>query len=116
MHESKQLEIASDILCDRIDAIWAVIDVLSVDEVAAEENAEFIAMLKHIGDGLGYAEMVLRKLNEREEIRIVEQRGPITAAQETDIRQEKRPVLVKRIIPVDADGNEIKDGAAGSLK
>lgn len=55
------------------------------------------------------------ELNNRpEEIRIVEQRGPITAAQEADIRQEKRPVLIKRIIPVDADGNEIKYGAAGS--
>lgn len=55
------------------------------------------------------------ELNNRpEEIRIVEQRGPITAAQEADIRQKKRPVLVKRIIPVDADGNEIKYGAAGS--
>lgn len=55
------------------------------------------------------------ELNNRpEESRIVEQRGPITAAQEADIRQEKRPVLIKRIIPVDADGNEIKYGAAGS--
>lgn len=55
------------------------------------------------------------ELNNRpEEIRIVEQRGPITATQEADIRHEKRPVLVKRIIPVDADANEIKYGEASS--
>lgn len=49
-----------------------------------------------------------------EEIRIVEQRGPITASQEADIRQGKRLVWVKRVIPVDADGNEIKYSATGS--
>ena len=55
------------------------------------------------------------ELNNRpEEIRIVEQRGPITPAQEAELRQEKRPVLIKRIIPVDADGNEIKYELTGS--
>lgn len=49
-----------------------------------------------------------------EEIRIVEQHGSITASQEADIRQGKRLVWVKRVIPVDADGNEIKDSATGS--
>lgn len=49
-----------------------------------------------------------------EEIRIVEQRGSITAAQEVELRQEKRPVLIKRIIPIDADGNEIKYESTGS--
>lgn len=55
------------------------------------------------------------ELNNRpEEIRIVEQRGPITPAQEAELCQEKRPVLIKRIIPVDADGKEIKYESTGS--
>ena len=49
-----------------------------------------------------------------EEIRIVEQHGSITSSQEADIRQGKRLVWVKRAIPVDADGNEIKYSATGS--
>lgn len=49
-----------------------------------------------------------------EEIRIVEQRGPITATKEADIRQEKRPILVKRVISVGVDGNEIKYATTGS--
>ena len=49
-----------------------------------------------------------------EEIRIVEQRGSIISSQEADIRQEKRLVWVKRVIPVDTDGNEIKYSATGS--
>lgn len=49
-----------------------------------------------------------------EEIRIVEQHGSIISSQEADIHQEKRLVWVKRVIPVDADGNEIKDSATGS--
>lgn len=53
-------------------------------------------------------------INRPEEIRIVEQRGPITAAQEVELHQEKRPVLIKRIIPKDADGNEIKYESTGS--
>lgn len=52
--------------------------------------------------------------NHPEEIRIVEQRGPITADQEAELRWEKRPVLIKSVIPVDADGNEIKYAATGS--
>jgi len=55
------------------------------------------------------------ELNNRpEEIRIVEQRGPITADQEAEFRLEKRLVLIKRVIPVDEDGNEIKYAATGS--
>lgn len=55
------------------------------------------------------------ELNNRpEEIRIVEQRGPITADQEAELRQEKRPILIKRVISVDADGNEIKYESTGS--
>lgn len=57
------------------------------------------------------------ELNNRpEEIRIVEQRGPITADQEAELRQEKRPILIKRVISVDADGNEIKYESTGSGK
>lgn len=55
------------------------------------------------------------ELNNRpKEIRIIEQRGPITASQEEEYRQEKRPVLIKRVIPVDKDGNEIRYGETGS--
>lgn len=52
--------------------------------------------------------------NRPEEIRIIEQRGPITPALEKEIQQKKRPILIKRIIPIDADGNEIKYEATGS--
>ena len=52
--------------------------------------------------------------NRPEEIRIIEQHGPITAAQEMELHQETRPVLIKRIIPIDADGNEIKYESTGS--
>lgn len=49
-----------------------------------------------------------------EEIRIIERRGPITPQLEAEIHNEKRVVLVKRIIPVDEDGNEIKYSVAHS--
>lgn len=52
--------------------------------------------------------------NYPEEILIIEQRGPITANQEAELRKEKRPIWVKRSISVDADGNEIKYAATGS--
>lgn len=55
------------------------------------------------------------ELNNRpEEIRIIEQRGPITPQLETEIHTEKRVVLVKRVIPVDEKGNEIKYSVAHS--
>ena len=55
------------------------------------------------------------ELNNRpEEIRIIEQRGPITAEQEAELRQEKHPILIKRVIAVDADGNGIKYESTGS--
>lgn len=55
------------------------------------------------------------ELNNRpEEIRIVEQRGPITVDQEVALRQGKRPVLIRRVIPVDTNGNEIKYKSIGS--
>lgn len=47
-------------------------------------------------------------INRPEEFRVIEQRGPITSAQEVELHQEKRPILIKRIIPIDADGNKIK--------
>lgn len=46
--------------------------------------------------------------NHPEEIRVIEQHGPITPTQEEEMRKEKRPILIKRIIPIDADGYEIK--------
>lgn len=52
--------------------------------------------------------------NRPEEIRVIEQRGPITSAQEEEMHQEKRPILIKRIIPIDADGNEIKYESTGT--
>lgn len=55
------------------------------------------------------------ELNNRpEEIRIIEQRGPITPQLETEIHNEKRVVLVKQVIPVDEEGNEIKYSVAHS--
>lgn len=52
--------------------------------------------------------------NRPEEIRVIEQRGSITPAQEKEMHQEKRPILIKRIIPIDAVGNEIKYESTGS--
>ncbi|MBE7065313.1 MAG: hypothetical protein E7384_05835 [Ruminococcaceae bacterium] len=49
-----------------------------------------------------------------EEIRVIEKRGPITPALEEEIHQKKRPILIKRIIPIDADGNEVKYESTGS--
>lgn len=49
-----------------------------------------------------------------EEIRVIEQRGPITPALEEEIHQKKRPILIKRIIPIDADGNKVKYESTGS--
>ena len=49
-----------------------------------------------------------------EEIRIVEQRGPITPNQEQEIKQSKQPVLIKKIISTDEEGNIIKHTAKQS--
>ena len=87
----------------------AAISEEALDYYTLDDLAKLAYWLGNFWVGVQY------ELNNRpEEIRIVEQRGPITAAQEINIRQEKRPVLVKRIIPVDADGNEIKYSATGS--
>lgn len=64
MSKMAEIEVARDRLCEKVDAIWEVIDILSVDEAAAEENEMFIAILKGISDGLGYAEMILRDVSE----------------------------------------------------
>lgn len=49
------------------------------------------------------------ELNNRpEEIRVINQRGPISVDQQNEIQREERPVLIKKVIPIDADGNEIK--------
>ena len=64
MSKIAEIEVARDRLCEKVDAIWEVIDILSVDEYMAEENEMFIATLKGISDGLGYAEMVLRDVSE----------------------------------------------------
>lgn len=51
--------------------------------------------------------------NRPEEIRIIEQRGPISSDGQSH-KQDGHIVLVKRIIPIDKDGNIIKYGATGS--
>ena len=43
-----------------------------------------------------------------EEIRIIEQHGSITPRLEKKIKNEKQLVLVKRVIPIDEEGKEIK--------
>lgn len=52
--------------------------------------------------------------NRPEEIRVIEQRGPITPQLEDEIHKEKRVVLIKRVIPVDEEGNEIKYSVTNS--
>lgn len=55
------------------------------------------------------------ELNNRpEEIRIIDQRGPITPRFEKDLRNERRIVLIKRVIPIDEEGNEIEYSAIHS--
>lgn len=49
-----------------------------------------------------------------EEIRVIEQRGPITPKLVDEIHNEKSVVLVKRVIPVDEAGNEINYSATNS--
>ncbi len=54
------------------------------------------------------------KMNNRpEEIRVIEQRGPISG-NSGEYKKDDHIVLVRRIVPVDEDGNIIKYGAAGS--
>lgn len=81
----------------------------AIDYYTFDDLAKLAYWLGNLWVGIQY------EVNNRpEEIRIVEQRDPITAAQEQELRQEKRVVLIKRIIPVDADGNEIKYESIGS--
>ena len=51
--------------------------------------------------------------NPPEEIRVVEQRGPVSGNSE-DHKENKHTVLVKRIVPIDEAGNIIKYGVADS--
>lgn len=81
----------------------------AIDYYTFDDLAKLAYWLGNLWVGIQY------EVNNRpEEIRIVEQHGPITAAQEQELHQEKRVVLIKRIIPVDADGNEIKYESTGS--
>lgn len=75
-----------------------VLDYYSLDDLA-----KIVYWLGNFWVGVQY-----ELYNRPEEIRIVEQRGPIAANQEEKLRQEKRPILIKRVIPVDMDGSEIK--------
>lgn len=51
--------------------------------------------------------------NRPEEIRVIEQRGQISG-NNGDYKKDDHIVLVRRIVPVDEDGNIIKYGATGS--
>lgn len=64
MHELEQLEIASDILCEQMQSLWDIIYMLSLDDKMTEENKEFVLLLKGASIGIGYAELVLRSMNE----------------------------------------------------
>ncbi len=81
----------------------------ALDYYSLDDLAKLAYWLGNFWVGVQY------ELNNRpEEIRIVEQRGPISGDQMEEIRREKRPVLIKRVIPVDMEGNEIKYAATGS--
>lgn len=81
----------------------------TMDYYSFDDLAKLTYWLANFWVGVQY------ELNNRpEEIRIIEQRGPITPQLETEIHTEKRVVLVKRVIPVDEEGNEIKYSVAHS--
>lgn len=81
----------------------------ALDYYTPDDLARLVYWLGNFWIGVQY------ELNNRpEEIRIVEQRGPITANQEAEFRREKRPILIKRVIHVDTNGNEIEYGPASS--
>lgn len=81
----------------------------TMDYYSFDDLAKLTYWLANFWVGVQY------ELNNRpEEIRIIEQRGPITLQLETEIHTEKRVVLVKRVIPVDEEGNEIKYSVAHS--
>ena len=81
----------------------------ALDYYTFDDLAKLAYWLGNFWVGLQY-----EVINRPEEFRIIEQRGPITSAQEAELRQKKRPILIKRIIPVDTDGNEIKYESTGS--
>ena len=81
----------------------------ALDYYSFDDLAKLAYWLGNFWAGVQY------ELNNRpEEIRVIEQRGPITPQLEDIIHNEKRVVLVKRVIPVDEAGNEIKYSATNS--
>mgnify|MGYP000860833360 CR=1 FL=1 len=86
--------------------------VLVNEEALAYFNYDDIAKISYwLGNfwvGIQY------KMNNRpEEIRVIEQRGPISGNSE-EYKKGDSIVLVKRIFPIDGDGNAIKYDASGS--
>ena len=81
----------------------------AMDYYSFDDLAKLTYWLGNFWMGIQY------ELNNRpEEIRIIERRGAITPRLEAEIHNEKRVVLVKRVIPVDEQGDEIKYGVAHS--
>ena len=81
----------------------------ALDYYSFDDLAKLAYWLGNFWAGVQY------ELNNRpEKIRVIEQRGPITPQLEDIIHNEKRVVLVKRVIPVDEAGNEIKYSATNS--
>ena len=81
----------------------------SLDYYSIDDLAKLAYWLGNFWVGVQY------ELNNRpEEIRIIEQRGTITPQLEEEIKREKRVVLVKRVIPIDEEGNAIKYSATNS--
>ena len=81
----------------------------ALDYYSIDDLAKMAYWLGNFWVGVQY------ELNNRpEEIRVIEQRGPITPQLEEKINREKRVVLVKHVIPVNEDGNEIKYSVTNS--
>lgn len=81
----------------------------TLDYYSIDDLAKLAYWLGNFWVGVQY------ELNNRpEEIRVIEQRGSITPQLEEEIKREKRIVLVKRVIPIDEEGNEIKYSVTNS--
>lgn len=81
----------------------------TLDYYSIDDLAKLVYWLGNFWVGVQY------ELNNRpEEIRVIEQRGSITPQLEEEIKREKRIVLVKRVIPIDEEGNEIKYSVTNS--
>lgn len=85
-----------------------VIDEFAMNYFEYDDIAELTYWLKDLWVGVQY-----ELSNPYEEIREVEQRGPITGSNE-NYNTGKRFNLVKSIIPVDTEGNIIQYGRTGS--